>query len=197
MGATDIILQLAEKNNGIVTTSMVTAAGISRGNLNYLVDMGKLEKTSRGVYILPEAWEDEFINLQSRFKRGVFSHETALFLYDLTDRTPNHYDMTFPSHYNLTSAKKENVRCTQVTEPLYEIGIELAYTPNGNTVHAYNPERTLCDILRPRSHVDIQIVAEAFKSYTKQKNKNIPRLSEYARLFKVEERLRHYLEVLL
>ena len=80
MGATDIILQLAEKNNGIVTTSMVTAAGISRGNLNYLVDMGKLEKTSRGVYILPEAWEDEFINLQSRFKRGVFSHETALFL---------------------------------------------------------------------------------------------------------------------
>ena len=109
MGATDIILQLAEKNNGIVTTSMVSAAGISRGNLNYLVDMGKLEKTSRGVYILPEAWEDEFINLQSRFKRGVFSHETALFLYDLTDRTPNHYDMTFPSHYNLTSAKKENV----------------------------------------------------------------------------------------
>ena len=197
MGATDIILQIAEKNNGIITTEIVVEAGLSRGNLKYLVDKGKLERSSRGVYILPEAWEDEFINLQSRFKRGIFSHETALFLYDLTDRTPNYYDMTFPSNYNLTAAKKENIRCTQAINQLYKIGIEQVHSPSGNVIHAYCQEKTLCDILRPRCRTDIQIVAEAFKRYAKQKDKDIPRLSEYAKRLRVEQKLRPYLEVLL
>lgn len=62
---------------------------------------------------------------------------------------------------------------------------------------AYDMERTLCDILRPRANTDIQIVSEAFKRYAKRKDKNIPQLSEYAKHFNVEEKLRFYLEVLL
>ena len=73
------LLELTKQNNGIVTTTVVVEAGISRGTLKYLSDTGILEKVSRGVYILPGAWEDEFVNVQSRFKRGIFSLETALF----------------------------------------------------------------------------------------------------------------------
>ena len=69
--------------------------------------------------------------------------------------------------------------------------------PGGNEVKVYSVERTLCDILRPQSNVDIQVVTEAFKRYAKRKEKNIPVLSEYAKLLKVEKRLRAYLEVLL
>ena len=83
MGATDDIMKMAKENNCVVTTAMVVAAGISRGNIKYLVDKGMLEKSARGVYILPEVWDDELFNLQSRFKKGIFSHETALFLWDL------------------------------------------------------------------------------------------------------------------
>ena len=77
------IMDLAKQNNGIVTTAMVVAAGFPRGSLKYLADNGNLEKASRGVYTLPEVWDDEFVNLQSRYKRGVFSLDTALFLCDL------------------------------------------------------------------------------------------------------------------
>ncbi len=69
-------------------------------------------------------------------------------------------------------------------------------TPGGNTVRAYSVERTLCDILHPHSHVDIQIVTEAFKRYATRPDKNIPVLSEYATILKVEARLRSYREVL-
>lgn len=58
-------------------------------------------------------------------------------------------------------------------------------------------ERTLCDILRPYSHVDIQIVTEVLKRYAVRTDKNIPSLSEYAKVLKVEKRLRAYLEMLL
>ena len=197
MGAIEEILNMAKENNGTVTSAMVDGAGFSRGNIKYLVDSGMLEKTARGIYILPEVWEDEMYHLQKRFKRGIYSHETALFLFDLTDRTPNRYYMTFPLNYNLTKAKNENIRCMQCKLDLYELGITEAVTPGGNTVRVYNVERTLCDILRTYSHIDIQIVSEAYKRYATRKEKNIPLLSEYAKKFRVEDKVRNYLEVLL
>ena len=197
VGATEEIIKMAKKNNGTVTTAMVVAAGFSRGNIKYLVDKGRIEKSTRGVYILPEVWDDEIFNLQSRFKRGIYSHETALFLWDLTDRTPNRYHMTFPVNYNLTKPKEDGVRCAQCKKELYGLGITEVTTPGGNTVRTYNVERTLCDILRPHSRVDIQVMTQAFKRYTTGYDKNIPILSEYAKILKVETRLRTYLEILL
>lgn len=197
MGATEKIIKMAKENNGTVTTAMVVAAGISRGNIKYLVDKGKIEKSTRGVYILPEVWADEIFNLQSRFKRGIYSHETALFLWNLTDRIPNRYHMTFPANYNLTKPKEENIYCVQCKEAVHDLGVVEVITPGGNIVRAYSVERTLCDILRPHSHVDIQAVMKAFKCYATGMNKNIPLLSEYAKTLKVGKKLSAYLEVLL
>ena len=47
---------------------MVVAAGISCGNIKCLVDKGMIEKSARGVYILPDVLDDEIFNLQCRFK---------------------------------------------------------------------------------------------------------------------------------
>lgn len=197
MSVTEDILRLAEKNNGTLTLTMVAEAGFSKGNISHLVENGKLERSARGVYILPEKMDDEFLNLQSRYARGVYSHETALFLHDLTDRTPNSFHMTFPSTYNLTKVKRDRISCSQVIAAFYDIGIATILSPGGNKVKVYSMERTLCDVLRPRSQTDIQIVSEAFKRYAKRKDKNIPILSEYAKIFHVEDKLRAYLEVLL
>ena len=197
MNISDQIIQLARENNGVITTSDLSEKGILRGNLKKLVDTGRLEKTARGVYILPEIWEDEFVNLQARFKKGIFSNETALFLWDLTDRTPNRYDMTFPDNYNVTNAKNEGISCSRVKMEWYKEGEVQKKSPGGNKVIAYNMERTLCDILRKRSWIDTGVITESFKRYTARKDKNIPLLSEYAKIFRVEEKVRRYLEVLI
>ncbi len=191
------LLEIAEQNNGIITAAMVVEAGISRGTLKYLSDTGGLEKTSRGVYTLPEVLEDEFVNIQSRFKRGIFAQETALFLCDLTDRTPGRFHMAFPATYNLSGPKQEDIICSSSKEPLYSLGVINLRTPGGNIVRGYCAERSLCDVLRPRNHTDVQIVTDAFKKYVSRKEKDIPLLSEYAHKLRVEERLRAYLEVLL
>ena len=195
--ATEQILRMARANNGTVTAAMATAAGISRGNLKYLADRGVLSREARGLYVLAEGWGDEMLGLQNRFKRGVFSLETALYLWDLTDRTPQTYTMTFPATYNLQKPKAAGIRCRQCGAQLYALGIAQAKTPGGNTVNVYDRERTLCDILRARNDVDIQLISEAFKRYAAGAAKDIPRLSEYARRLKVEKKLRAYLEVLL
>ena len=197
MKETEMILQMAQENNGTVTTAMVTEAGISRGNLKYLTDTGKLQRSGRGVYVLPEIWDDEMFAIQNRFKRGIFSCDTALFLWGMTDRTPNKFCMTFPATYNLTGAKKENIRCSQVIDDLYEVGLTEIGTPAHNIVRVYNRERTLCDILKKSNQTDIQLITQAFKEYAKLQSKDISLLSEYSKLFRVSEKVRSYLEVLL
>lgn len=191
------ILELARNNNGIVTTQMVVNAGFWRGSLKYLADEGMLERTSRGVYALPDAWEDEFTSIQSRYKRGIFSLDTSLFLSDLTDRTPARFSMTFPAGYNMSNPKREGLACKSLKEPYYSLGITELTTPTGNKVKAYSAERTLCDILVPRNHTDIQLIADAFKRYIPRKERDIPLLSQYASILHVEDKLRSYLEVLL
>ena len=197
MKQTETIIKLASKNNGVITSSMITKAGISRGNLKYVVDNGMLEKTTRGVYILPDILEDEFVNLQTRFKKGIFSKETALFFHDLIDRTPNIFSMTFPDNYNLTKIKDEGIAASRATGIYYNLGITEIISPARNLIRAYDVEKTLCDLLRPRSNVDIQVISEAFKRYISRKEKNIPKLSDYAKKLKVEKKVRMYLEVLL
>jgi hypothetical protein len=77
------------------------------------------------------------------------------------------------------------------------MGIASVKTPGGNLVQCYGMEKTLCDILRPSARTDIQLVTEAFKRYMQRKDRNIPLLSEFAKVLKVESKVRAYTEVLL
>lgn len=191
------ILQLARNHNGIVTSKELTDAKILRAHIQVLVKKGLIEHVGRGVYILPTQFSDEMFNLQYRYKRGIFSHETALFIHDLTDRTPLKFTMTFPLGYNTTNFKGENVTTFRVKTERYPIGIVSAKSPNGNSIQVYNPERTLCDILHRRYNTDIHVLTDAFKRYTRKKQKDIPLLSEYASVFHVEKKVQAYLDVLL
>ena len=191
------IVELANSNNGVITTNQVVEAGISRGILKYAVNKGYLERADRGVYTLPDAWEDDFVSMQTRYKRGIYSLDTVLFLHDLTDRTPIRYTMTFPANYNVSAPKNEGITCNTIKKDWYDIGVSDVLTPNGHIVKGYSVERTLCDLVRLKNKVDIQIITEAFKRYVKRKDKNIPLLSEYAKVFKVQDKVRSYLEVLL
>ena len=105
--------------------------------------------------------------------------------------------MVFPSTYNLSNPKRDGIICNGAREPYYSLGSTEVLTPGGHPVRSYCAERTLCDILKPKNHTDIQIIKDAFKIYISRKEKNIPLLSDYARTLRVEAKLRSYLEVLL
>ncbi len=192
------IEDLARSNGGIFTSSLAEQNGIHRAMLSYFLKMGRLERPARGVYALPDAWEDEMWLLQNQYKRGIYSGITALYLHGLTDQTPLYYEMTFPATYNLSKVKKDNrIKVQQHQVAIYDDGIVTAETTFGNRVKVYRAEQVLCTILRKQYHTDIQIVANAFKLYTRRANPDIASLTHYSKLFHVENQLRSYLEVLL
>jgi len=191
------LIEAAKLNNGIITSKMAEEMDISRGCLTYLKNIGAFEYVTRGVYLLPEYFEDEMFTISNRFRKGIFSGETSLFLWDLIDVTPNRYIMSFPYSYNVTSAKSAGMTARPVREPSYSLGITTIKTPLDHYVNVYNMEKTLCDIVKPRSNTDIQTINKAFKAYMNRSDKNIPLLSEYANLVGVNKKIRTYLEVLL
>ena len=191
------ILDMAKQSNGIVTATQITEAKIPRRCLTESVDKGFLYKASRGVYVLPNVWEDEMFILQYKYPKGIFSHETALYLHNLTDRTPSSYTMTFPKGYNITAAKTSGVVSRLVNLENYRLGLIEMQSPCKNKIKVYDIERTLCDIVKNSSTCDVQIVNAAMKIYVKSKGKNINKLFEYAKQLKVTSQIAHYMEVLL
>ena len=187
---------MTKTTDGIVTTKQVTESGIHRSALKEMVDIGELYRYARGLYLSKDAWEDDFYLLQKKYGRGIFSHDTALYLLGYSDRTPAKYTMTFPKGYNAPSLKQESIIVKRVIPENYSFGIIEMQSYCGHSINVYDLERTLCDILRG-SGSDIQIVNAAMKKYAASKEKNIHKLMQYAELLRVKPKVQRYMEVLL
>lgn len=191
------IKQIALQSNGMVTATQVTNAGIPRRCLTECVTSDLLCKVSRGVYVLKDIWEDEMFALQYRYAKGIFSYDTALYLHAMTDRTPHTYTMTFPYGYNTTSARKNGINAKLSIPINYELGITQAKSPCGNIIKVYDVERTLCDIVKGKNACDIQVVNAAMKAYAKSRDKDLPKLFDFAEQLKVKRKILAYMEVLM
>lgn len=196
MNNKDLIIKLAQSSKGIVTTSQVSQHDIARIYLKELVDEGKLIHSERGIYVLPEAWDDEFFVLQYKYSKGVFSHETALFLHGYYDQTPAIVTMTFPYGYNNQLLAKKIIMKKAIAE-IYDLGQCSILSPAGHEIKVYSIEKTLCDIVRNLRRSDIQRIISAMKQYANDRGKNIPLLMEYAKMLNVSSKISRYMEILL
>lgn len=197
MDGADLLRELVEEYNGVITTKVTEENNIHREYLRELVREGDLERVAHGIYITPDNWEDRMMILQLRKNKMIYSHETALYLHDLTDRDPVQYVVTVPSGYNPSRLKKEGLKVHTIKKELFDLGICDMVTIFGNKVKSYDMERTICDILRDRNNQDPAILNDAIKRYVARKDKDLNRLMKYADLLRIEKVLRPYLEVLI
>lgn len=192
-----VINNMLERQNGIITTAQVVAADVPRLYLSKMVAENLLRKVDRGIYAAPEAWEDEMFLLQYKYSKGIYSHETALYIHGFTDRAPTRFVMTFPYGYHAESIANTNIRMRKVVKSIYELGIVESKTTFGNKIRLYGIERTLCDIVKGNNSCDIQIVNQAMKRYALSKDKNISRLLQNAEQLRVKPKILAYMEILL
>ena len=191
------IQEILQEQKGILRTADLVKRGIPRTYLSILEQNGEIERVSRGVYAATRSLTDEMTALQSRFQRAVFSHETAMYLWDLTDRSPLFFSVTVPAGYNASSLKEQGVKVYFIKRELYPLGFATMESLQGNKIRAYDLERTICDIVRSRNQMDVQFVNEALKRYVSKPEINLDLLYRDAKQFGVEKILRDYIEVLL
>ena len=188
---------LLAEQDGMLQTSQAVARGIVKPIFYEYIKERKLEQVAHGIYVSEDTWIDAMFLLHLRCGQAVFSHESALFFHDLTDREPSPYAITVRRGYSTTRLKAEGLSVYTIKPELFDVGVSSGQTPFGHTVPVYDMERTICDLLRSRSRIEIQTFQGALKAYARRKDKNLRALMQYAGMIKVEKILRQYLEVLL
>jgi hypothetical protein len=104
---------IAEAQEGFFTTKQAKAAGFAENTHPYHVQVGNWIREYRGIYrlaLFPIAEHPDLVKwaLWSRNRNevteGVYSHQTALSLYELSDLNPAKLHMTVPTHFRRNSA---------------------------------------------------------------------------------------------
>jgi len=189
--------KLIQKQHGTVLSADLDLNKIPRTYLQMMVAEGRLERVDRGVYVSSGAIEDELFSMQTKYPKLIYSHETALYLHGLSDRTPFQYSASVPSGYKVVGSVVERFKIYYIKKELHELGVETIMSSHGNPIRTYDVERTICDLIRSRSRIDVQILNDALKRFVKLKSADYSILLEYARKLKIETVLKSYLEVLI
>ncbi len=191
------ILNIMRKNGGYITTKELNKNNINRYFLTKMIERKQINRISRGYYGLVGYNADEYFKIISISEKAIFSMNTALYLHNLSDRTPLVFDITVPYYYGGSLRKYKNVNLYFVKSSILDLGKIELISPFGMKIKVYDKERTICDIVKNRNNMDMEIFSKAIKNYIKSDDKNLNKLMKYAKKLKVENKIREYMEMVL
>ncbi len=189
------IIEILNKNNGIITSQMLSDRDIPSIYLTRMVKQGKLQRIDRGIYSTEEVVLDEYYFLYQKNQRAIFSFSSALYLHGLTDRIPYQMEITLPSSYN-SSHINEDVTIHKVIKKYYSLGRIIKKTMFGNEVACYDIERTICDLVRFRDRIDVEIFKKALIGYKNHPERDYQKLRQYAQTMGISKQINDLLDVI-
>ena len=194
----DKIKELAKLNGGMITTAQIENCGINRVMIRGLMEDGILTREAHGIYYYAEELPDDLQILQKRSPKLIFSYGTALYLWDMSDRTPHIWDITVPQGFNGSRIIKNNpnIRLHYISTDKWSVGITETKTPDGNTVRLYDKERCIVDLVKRKDRIDKQLYLQSLREYFSSKETDTNKLLKYAKIFHVETPVRDYVEIL-
>lgn len=163
----DELASLAEENDGLVTADRARQAGFTDSVLARLVQRGRIERTSRGVYRVPYFSPGRFSQyreavLWAMANRGpdrvAISHTTALAAYDISDANPRSIHLTVPRTARLRRQKPKGIVVHRADLSPDDIktheGVPLTSVP-----------RTIADLLKSGERIDLirQAIGDAHR----------------------------------
>lgn len=184
---TQKLIDVLKEHNGIMTTKMLTDAGVSKYTVTRAVASGAIERYVRGVYLLDAVYYDDLYLLQLRYSKGVYSHETAVMLHTLSTFSPFVYHVSFEEGYHLLNAKENHIKPYYVNErELSEDCLQVIDSWDSNPIKVTNLEKTIVDMLRYKTPMP-GIVDEMINDYVARDDANVERLLEYGLRFGIIE----------
>ena len=188
---------LVENNAGYLLTSTVQEAGISRTYLMRYVRERDMERVEQGIYVSPDTLPDPLFVLQLKNAGVIYSHETALYLHGLMEREPSRIFVSVKRGYNATHLINRGIKPFFIRHEFFDTGVTAVKTACGNEVRAYDIDRTVCDIVRRKEEMDVQVFQTAMKGDMAGNQKNLHRLMAYAKALRVDRRIKDYTEMML
>lgn len=185
------------QNGGLVSAAWCRENNIPTVYLTRMARKGLLHQVEKGLYISNDATNyDEMYFFQYRYKKSVFSYESALSLFGVTDKIISVFDVTVPQGYKFNQPQG-NAVVHYANKTIFNLGIVERKTAFGNIVRTYSLERTVCDFIKDKEKCDPEVFVKFLQSYAKSQDKDMNTLYQYAKAMNITEKVRSVMEILL
>lgn len=187
------------KVKGVLRPRELDAYGIPREYLRRLHERGRIVRVGRGLYVLPDAEVTEYHTITQAAKRvphGIICLLSALQFHGLTTQMPFEVWMAIESKARQPKVDQPVMRFVRFSGAAYEEGIE-QHTIEGVQVKVYNPPKTVADCFKFRNKIGLDVALEALRDCLRQKKCTADSLWKYARICRVANVVKPYLEVTL
>jgi predicted transcriptional regulator of viral defense system len=184
--------------HAIVRPRDIEAIGIPREYLLRLYRQGKLSRTGRGIYTLPDAAVTEhhsYAEVAKRVPEAVLCLLSALAFHEITTQSPASVWIALGKGARKPAIPSPSLRVVRLTGPSLSEGIE-KHPVEGVTVRVYTAAKTVADCFKFRNKIGLDIAIEALKDCLRQKKASVNEIYRYAKICRVSNVIRPYMEAL-
>lgn len=198
MDKKDEIYKAFKKNGGILRTSELNELGFYSRKIKKLLDSGDIIRIKRGFYELSGSIYPEEVVIARLFPNSVIFLESALMIYDYTDRIPAAWQIAVDRDSEKTQYQIDypQIKVFYMESKLLKIGVDIIRI-EGVDVKIFNRDRTICDVLRYENKLEREVFSKAIQRYVKDPKVNIRRLLEYSDIFNIKNKVQTYIGVWL
>ena len=192
------IINIFKDQSGYACTGDITKQGIHHVHLKALLEDGTIIKIKHGLFSLSDNNQfDAFLEAKLSIPDGVICLGTALSWYGLTTWDPPEIHIAIPKGRKIKLPEYPPVKLFYFSGNFYNYGIADEEIESGDVIKIYDREKTICDIVRYRNKIGIDIMKESLREYLKSNEINLNKLHKYSVSLKISSVLRQYLDVLI
>ena len=194
----NIIRKAFRENSGILRTSELNNLGLSSRQINILLENREIIRIKHGFYELSDSIYPEEVVIARLFPNSVIFLESALMIYDYTDRIPAAWQIAVDRDSEKTQYQINypQINVFYMEPKLLEVGVDIIQI-EGVDVKIFNRDRTICDVLRYENKLEREVFSNAIQRYVKDPKINIRRLIEYSEIFNIKNKVQTYIGVWL
>ena len=184
--------------HGMVRPRDIEAIGLPREYLVRLHRQGKLNRPGRGIYTLPEAAVTErhsYAEVAKRIPEAVICLLSALTFHEITTQSPASLWIALVKGARTPALTSPSLRIVRLSGPSLTEGIE-NHRVEGVRTRVYSAAKTVADCFKFRNKIGLDVAIEALKDSLRQKKANINEIYRYAKMCRVSNVIRPYMEAL-
>jgi predicted transcriptional regulator of viral defense system len=187
------------QHGGILRTADALKEGIHPRTLYVMRDNSELEVLCRGTYRLAELApldQQDIVTVASKVKSGVICLISALSFHEITTQIPHEIYVAIGRTMAYPKLKYPPTRFFRFSDDAFQAGVEI-HKISGIEVKIYSPEKTVADCFKYRNKIGLDVAIEALKFWRKKKYARIDKLIEYAKICRVYNVIKPYVEAML
>ena len=157
---------------------------------------GELIQVRRGVYANIDQLSGNMIDINAVVPEGILCLWSTWSIHQLTTSMPQAFHIAIKRGRKVSIPSFPRMEVHHYTENLLTIGV-ISMITDGFNIRLYDVERCVCDAVKFRNKVGMDICSEIINNYLERPDRNLSKLMDYARRLRVGKILEQYLQVKL